>query len=230
MIRHALERLGHAAAFAAAHSASSLFSMIGILSEMPDRPYAMAFIDKFGHALMMSGTVVAIIMAVETSRLRGIARALVQAAALAGGVVAVALAIATITGPDALVVRAGVGSPEGLFLGFLWAGFTGSVLLSWYYDSRERALRSVQATIGVALEREAAVWRADEARLRALHARIDPDFLESSLVRIRGAYRTDAVSGDRLLDALLDHLTEALRSSRGAPSIDPKEMPWPTPP
>ncbi len=196
-------------------SASGVLSISGVLDDMPEHPYVLSFLDQFLHALAISGVVVAIIAALESSPWRGIRRVILQASALALGVIAAAYTVSWIAQPHSLIAGMGFGT-EGLMPAFLWFGFAGSVLFSWYYAVRERAARAVHALAEESVLRHTALRRADEARLSALRARVDPALLDVKLAGIHEAYRDGGDAGDGMLDDLIDYLSQALRDSRGA--------------
>jgi hypothetical protein len=73
-------------------------------------------------------------------------------------------------------------------------------------QQRAAALRRVQ------LDRKRLSREAYEARLRAMQARIDPQFLFDTLDDIRRRYETDAAAAECALDALIAYLRAALPS------------------
>jgi hypothetical protein len=223
-------RILHAAMFSGVIAASGFLGVAGVVGDMPGSPYAIAFLEQLAHAFVMSITVIAIISLIEASGLQSAARAAAQLASLAAGVVASACGIAAATGPSSLVVRSGLAGADALRVHFLWMGFAASVMFSWYYASRERALGSIRSVGEASRERHATIRRAGEARLRALRAQVDPDFLDSMLVRVDEAYRRESEAGDRLLDEFIDYLSGALRDSRDDVPQDPREAPWPNRP
>lgn len=209
-----MKRLLHATALAAVIAASALLSALGVVGDMPEQPYILAFLDPFVHALAISVVVVAIISACETLLSRRKARVAAQAVALVIGVTSVAYGVAWIAVSHSLLASMGVGT-DGLVANFLWFGFAAAVLLSWYYAVRERASSAIDALAEESVLRHAALRRADEARLRALRAHVDPVLLAGKLAGIDSAFREGSEAGDRRLDELIDYLTEALRDSRG---------------
>ncbi len=211
-------RLLHAAVFSAVIAASGVLTLAGVLDDMPGRPYLTVFLDQFAHALVICGAVVGIIAAVERARVRGALRVVVQAAALAAGVATGAFAIAAIASANPVIARMGVGTAQGLIPHFLWIGLAAAVLFSWYYALRERATASIDSLASESMRRHAALRRAGEERLRALRAQVDPASLDVRLARIHEAYGEGVDAGDRVLDELIEYLTQALRESRGAVS------------
>jgi hypothetical protein len=210
-----MRRLLHATLFAAVMAAAGVLSVAGVLADLPGRPYALAFLDQFVHAVAINIVVVAIIGACEKRAPAGLRRVAIQSAALSLGVTASAYSIAWIAESQSLIRDMGDGSTEGLVPNFLWFGFAGAVLFSWYYAVRERAARAIDSLAEESVLRHAALRRADEARLKALLAQVDPALLDAKLAGIQTAFRDGGEAGDRMLDELIDHLTEALRNSRG---------------
>ena len=210
-----MRRLLHATLFAAVMAAAGLLSVAGVLADLPDQPYALAFLDQFVHAVAINIVVVAIIAAFEKRAPGGVARVVLQSVALALGVTASAYAIAWFAESHSLIRAMGEGSSDGLVPNFLWFGFAGAVLFSWYYAVRERAARAIDSLAEESVLRHAALRRANEARLKALLAQVDPAVLDAKLAGIQDAFRDGGEAGDRMLDELIDHLTEALRNSRG---------------
>ena len=215
-----MKRFMHAMALSAVIASSGLLEVVGVLQDMPGRPYLVAFLDQFAHALIMTTVVVAIIAAVERTRARGIQRAALQSVALLLGVPCAALGVASLAGSYSFIAQLGVGSADGLFPIFLWFGFTAAVLLSWYYAVRERAARAIDALAEESVLRHAALRRADEARLRALRTQVEPASLDAKLAAIHEAYRGGGDAGDRMLDDLIDYLTAALRDSHATPRLN----------
>lgn len=210
-----MKRLAHAIVFSAVIAASGVLTVSGVLADMPGQPYLVAFLEQFAHALAMSIVVVATIAACEAWAGRGAARTFMQTTALALAVTGAAHAIAKAAELHSLIATMGVGM-DGLVPTFLWFGFAASMFFSWYYALRERAALAIDALAGESVLRHAALRRADEARLNALRAQVDPASLDAKLAAIDAAYRRSTEAGDRLLDELIDYLTEALASSRGA--------------
>jgi hypothetical protein len=203
-------RLAHAAVISAVLAASGLLSVWGVLADMPGRPYLAAFLDQFAHAIAMAVVVVAIIAACERWPRRGAARVAVQATALLAGVILSAFGIARLAETHSVIAVMGVGSTDGLVPVFLWFGFAAAALLSWYYAIRERAARVIDGLAEESVLRHCALRRADEARLQALRARVDPALLDARLAEIHEAYRQGDDAGDDRLDSFIDYLTAAL--------------------
>jgi LytS/YehU family sensor histidine kinase len=66
------------------------------------------------------------------------------------------------------------------------------------------------------LRRAETQQRLAEAKLAALHARVDPDHLLHTLTRLAQTYEIDPTSADRLLDELIAFLRGALAEIRAA--------------
>jgi hypothetical protein len=206
-----VRRLAHAAAISAVLAASGLLSVAAVVGDMPGQPYVAAFFDQFAHAFVVAAVVVAIIAACERLPRRGAPRIALQAGALGAGVTASAFAIARFAQSHSLIALMGPGSTDGLLPVFLWFGFASAVLLSWYYAVRERAARAIEGLAEQSVLRHTALRLADEARLKALRAHVDPELLDARLAAIHEAYREGADAGDRILDELIDYLTDALK-------------------
>jgi hypothetical protein len=209
-----LERASHAVAFAALSAGAAWLQVYAVVADQPGHPYLSTAVEQFSHALVMSVVVVAIIAGVERSRWALLPRVAVQCAALTGGVLGAAAIIASLAGPDAQIVRDGLGSPDALFVHFAWVGFTASTLLSWYYASRERAARASDALARSNIERQRALARIAQSRLEVLRSQLDPDSIDASLADIEARYARDTHEADRRLDVLIDQLCAALRVSR----------------
>jgi hypothetical protein len=67
------------------------------------------------------------------------------------------------------------------------------------------------------LERAASQRRLAQARLDALRARIDPDYVFATFSRLEGLYETDTSAADQLLDELIVFLRKALGETRASP-------------
>ena len=89
-------------------------------------------------------------------------------------------------------------------LGF-W-GTAGAVL----HSTDQRRRRSSAALRDGEIARLRGERRLSDARLAALHAQVEPQFLLATLGRIEGLYATDVDAADRALDALIRFLREAI--------------------
>ena len=157
----------------------------------------------------------------------GVAFDIVERNSASGSPSRLAYAIAVITGAsagalvmamhgkfiDPAISQIAVGLDLALqdrFLYGLWQlgfwGAVGAVLHST--DNRRR--RRVEALRAEEIARLRDEKRLTEARLGALHAQVEPQFLLASLGRIERLYATDAAAADRLLDALIRFLREAI--------------------
>ena len=91
-------------------------------------------------------------------------------------------------------------------------------------DFRTRAKRRAASLRGLRLERASKVRRTVEARLQAMQARVDPQFLFDTLAAAERIYESDAAAGDRLLEDLIGYLRAALPDLRGTASTLGKEV------
>ena len=91
-------------------------------------------------------------------------------------------------------------------------------------DFRTRAKRRAASLRGLRLERASKVRRTVEARLQAVQARVDPQFLFDTLAAAERIYESDAAAGDRLLEGLIGYLRAALPDLRGTASTLGKEV------
>lgn len=96
------------------------------------------------------------------------------------------------------------------FLYGLWQlGFWGAIG-AVLHSADQRRRRRVEALRAAEIARLRGEKRLSEARLAALHAQVEPRFLLTTLGRIERLYATDAGAADRLLDALIRFLREAI--------------------
>jgi Histidine kinase len=106
------------------------------------------------------------------------------------------------------------------------ADFTGTVLYHMWlvlffgglaaalYVSRQRHARMLAVLRAAELERETSQRRLAEARLAALQAHVDPEFLFHTLARLEQLYEADPPGADRLLEELIAFLRRALADIR----------------
>lgn len=122
----------------------------------------------------------------------------------------------------------------------VWASPPWSTAVTWWFnlgwmiplyvgatfidDFRTRAKRRAASLRGLRLERASKVRRTVEARLQAMQARVDPQFLFDTLAAAERIYESDAAAGDRLLDDLIGYLRAALPDLRGTASTLGKEV------
>jgi hypothetical protein len=121
----------------------------------------------------------------------------------------------------------------------VWASPPWSVAVMWWFnfgwmiplyvgatfidDFRTRAKRRAASLRGLRLEHARKVRRTVEARLQAMQARVDPQFLFDALAATERIYESDAAAGDRLLEDLIGYLRAALPDLRGTASTLGKE-------
>ena len=122
----------------------------------------------------------------------------------------------------------------------VWASPPWSTAVTWWFnlgwmiplyvgatfidDFRTRAKRRAASLRGLRLERASKVRRTVEARLQAMQARVDPQFLFDTLAAAERIYESDAAAGDRLLEDLIGYLRAALPDLRGTASTLGKEV------
>ncbi len=92
------------------------------------------------------------------------------------------------------------------------------------YYHRQRALQRIQALRGAQLKRERLARRAFEARLQAMQARVEPQFLFNTLAQVERLYEVDAQRADRMLDDLIVYLRAALPQLRETTSTLAREL------
>lgn len=85
----------------------------------------------------------------------------------------------------------------------------GSILV-FIYVNRRNALRAGARLASAQLQRAETRRRALESRLRALQARVEPQFLYSSLAQVRDLYESDPVKGGQVFGELIAYLRAAL--------------------
>lgn len=86
------------------------------------------------------------------------------------------------------------------------------------YSSRQRHTRMLAALRAAELDRETTQRKLAEARLAALHARIDPEFLFQTLKKLEGLYEADPSEADRVLEELIVFLRGALADAEAIPA------------
>ena len=111
---------------------------------------------------------------------------------------------------------------------FLGAGLAANLVIctlaTFGYFHRQRALRRMTALRGVQLQRAQLSRRAFEARLQAMQARVEPQFLFNTLAQVESSYESDALLGDRMLDDLIVYLRAALPQLRETASTVSREI------
>lgn len=115
-----------------------------------------------------------------------------------------------------------VGQPvnlAGSVLYHVWLMFVFGGLAAAVYVSRARHARMVDALRAAELSRETSQRRLAEARLAALQARIDPEFLFRTLTKLEQLYEADPPGADRLLEELIVFLRAALAEIQGSSAL-----------
>ena len=97
-------------------------------------------------------------------------------------------------------------------------------LATFGYFHRRLAQHHVATLRGVQLERAQLARRAFEARLQAMQARVEPQFLFNTLAQVERLYDIDARRADRMLDDLIVYLRAALPQLRETTSTLAREL------
>ncbi len=115
--------------------------------------------------------------------------------------------------------------PDWVFVGHS-LGFNLIVcsLASFGYFHHRRALRRMAALHKTQFERARLARQAFEARLQAMQARVEPQFLFNTLTQVERLYESDARLADRMLDDLIVYLRAALPQLREAASTVAREI------
>jgi hypothetical protein len=107
----------------------------------------------------------------------------------------------------------GLGQPAnwpGTVLYHVWLVFVFGGLAAAVYSSRQRHERMLGVLRAAEVGRETSQRGLAQARLAALQARIDPDFLFQTLTKLEQLYEADPPGADRLLEELIVFLRGAL--------------------
>jgi predicted small integral membrane protein len=119
------------------------------------------------------------------------------------------------------LLRDYVGQPvemAGIVLYNVWLMLVFGGLGSAVYLSRQRHARTLAVLRAAEFGRETSQRKLAEARLAALHARIDPDFVFQTLSKLERLYEADPPEADRVLEELIVFLRGALAEVRAAPA------------
>jgi hypothetical protein len=98
----------------------------------------------------------------------------------------------------------------------------GLAAFSYYY--RRRALQRVNALQAEQLRRAELARRTFEARLQAMQARVEPQFLFNTLSHVERLYEVNTTMADRMLDDLIVYLRAALPQLRETTSTVAREI------
>jgi len=99
----------------------------------------------------------------------------------------------------------------------------GSIIV-WIYVSRRDALRAAARLNSAQVQRTETQRRTLESRLQALQARVEPQFLFSSLTQVHDLYESDPAKGRQVLGDLIAYLRGALPRLREAASTLGSEL------
>lgn len=153
---------------------------------------------------------------------RGVYALAVIAGAAVGAIVAVTLANFVLA--PLFWGRQGISFRIGVVVYF----FLDLVLLGWatvwVILDRRRARRSQARLHRAELERIAAQRRSVESDLQAMQARVEPQFLFSTLAQVKDLYGRDPTLGERMLDELIAYLRAAMPKMRETSSTVGQEL------
>ena len=117
------------------------------------------------------------------------------------------------------VLRDFVGQPVnmvGIALYHVWLMLLFGGLAVAVYSSRQRHARMLAILRAAELSRETSQRRLADAKLAALQARIDPEFVFQTLTKLEQLYAADPPGADRLLEELIGFLRSAIADIRAA--------------
>lgn len=117
------------------------------------------------------------------------------------------------------VVRDFIGQPvnmAGIALYHVWLMLLFGGLAMAVYSSRQRHARMLAILRATELSRETSQRRLADAKLAALQARVDPEFVFQTLTKLEQLYEADPAAADRLLEELIVFLRAALADIRTA--------------
>ena len=120
------------------------------------------------------------------------------------------------------LLRDYVGQPvnvAGVVIYHVWLMLVFGGLAAALHSSRQRHVRMLAALREAELDRESSQRKLVEAKLAALKARIDPEFLVQTLGRLEHLYgEADPAGADRLLEELIAFLRSAIADVRAGPA------------
>jgi len=105
---------------------------------------------------------------------------------------------------------------------FEWATLGGAIV--WLVNDRRRARRARERMQGAELDRIAAAKRTVESELQAMQARVEPQFLFSTLAQVRDLYDVDKARSGLMLDELIAYLRAAMPRMRDTSSTVGQEI------
>lgn len=123
-----------------------------------------------------------------------------------------------------LVVELGLATQAGQAADGSWTAVTYLLLALWCYESADRAAHSMAARRQSELVRHRAERWLLELRLGSLQARLDPKVLFDTLDEAGRLYRSRPAAAERLLDALIGYLRQALPKLRQPQSTLAREV------
>lgn len=180
------------------------------------RGMALVVIALMGPAIIM-GLIVALVALLDVHFPRGRARPwLLTAAALAASVAGSAIEIA-------LLLGLGIWStPRFPLVVVWWANFGGYLIyfpvVTHLYEHFAQARKRVAALADTRRKRALAARSTAEARLQAMQARVDPQFLFDVLDAVESLHEASPEAGERLLDDVIAYLRAAIPDVAAASS------------
>jgi len=110
--------------------------------------------------------------------------------------------------------------PATVFFRYLICG----TIVVWVYVSRRAELRATARLDAAQVRRSENERRMLQARLQALQAQIEPEFLQNTLARVRDRYESDPATAGTMLDRLIVYLRSALPQLRDSQSTLEREI------
>ena len=156
----------------------------------------------------------------EAAGWRGWRRALMTIALTFAGVGAGVAAIHALAGKllEAQVQAGAIVSADAFALSIVWFFSMAGLLFAAYVHVSERQVATTRAAQEAELERAGAQRAVMESRLKVLQARIEPEFLFSTLEQVRALQQREPASAERTLDDLILYLRATLPRMRGEAS------------
>jgi len=112
---------------------------------------------------------------------------------------------------------------DSTFWGFFEFSIMGGAIV-WLVNDRRRARRARERMHGAELGRIAAAKRTVESELQAMQARVEPQFLFSTLAQVRDLSQSDPSRAARMLEELIVYLRAAMPKMRDTSSTVGQEL------
>ncbi len=103
----------------------------------------------------------------------------------------------------------------------------GSIIV-WIYVNRRDALRAAARLNSAQVQRTETQRRTLESRLQALQARVEPQFLFSSLTQVHDLYESDPAKGRQVLGDLIAYLRGGAAAIAGS-GVNARAASWISP-